>query len=129
MDVTAHWLFFNQLLRTILIIRYQSKLDQDFVMRSAYKAIDSPQAAPNNASQSSYFTLTTDVRMPASLLTIVGIITISLAVWGLLRGRIIAGSRGLKSNYYYRDDNPFSFYGFVLIYLSIGSFVLYQSLR
>ena len=67
--------------------------------------------------------------MPASLVTIVGIITISVAVWGLLRGRIIAGSRGFKSNYYYRDDNPLCFYGFVLIYLSIGSFVLYQSLH
>ena len=68
-------------------------------------------------------------RMPENLATIVGIITISVAVWGLLRGRIIAGSHGLKSNYYYRDDNALCFYGFVLIYLSIGSFVLYQSLH
>lgn len=52
----------------------------------------------------------------------------AVAVWGLLRGRILAGARGLRSNYYYKNDNPFSFYGFVLIYLSIGSFILYQSL-
>ena len=66
--------------------------------------------------------------MSPRFLTLVGIIIIAVAVWGLLRGRIIAGSRGLRSNYYYKNDNPFSFYGFVLIYLSIGSFILYQSL-
>ncbi len=66
--------------------------------------------------------------MQPRLLTLIGILTITVALWSLVRGRIIAGSRGFKSNYYYRDDNPFSFYGFVLIYLSIGSFILYQSL-
>ena len=69
------------------------------------------------------------LNMSPRLLTIVGVVTIAVALWGLLRGRIIAGARGLKSNYYYRDDNPFSFYGFVLIYFSIGAFILYQSLH
>lgn len=67
--------------------------------------------------------------MSQSVLTIVGAITIAVALWGFLRGRIIAGARGFKSNYYYRDDNPFCFYGFVLIYFSIGSFIFYQSLH
>ena len=55
--------------------------------------------------------------MQPRLLTLIGILTITVALWSLVRGRIIAGSRGFKSNYYYRDDNPFSFYGFVLISL------------
>ncbi|NLY12191.1 MAG: hypothetical protein GXZ10_01070 [Gammaproteobacteria bacterium] len=67
--------------------------------------------------------------MPPLLLTLLGVIIITVAVWGLLRGRILAGARGLRSQYYYKHDNPFSFYGFVLIYLSIGSFMLYQSLH
>lgn len=67
--------------------------------------------------------------MPPLLLTLLGVIIITVAVWGLLRGRILAGARGLRSQYYYKHDNHFSFYGFVLIYLSIGSFMLYQSLH
>ncbi|WP_205342622.1 hypothetical protein [Denitrificimonas caeni] len=66
--------------------------------------------------------------MPSQLLTLLGVIIIAVALWGLLRGKIIAGACGLRSHYYYKYDNPFSFYGFVLIYLSIGSFILYQSL-
>jgi len=66
--------------------------------------------------------------MSPRFMTLLGVIIIAVAVWGLLRGRIPAGARGLRSNYYYKNDNPFSFYGFVLIYLSIGSFILYQSL-
>ncbi|MCK9534780.1 MAG: septum site-determining protein MinC [Pseudomonas sp.] len=66
--------------------------------------------------------------MSPRFMTLLGVIIIAVAVWGLLRGRILAGARGLRSNYYYKNDNPFSFYGFVLIYLSIGSFILYQSL-
>ena len=65
---------------------------------------------------------------PAQLLTLLGVIIIAVALWGLLSGKILAGVRGLRRNYYYRNDNLFSFYGFVLIYLSIGSFILYQSL-
>ena len=66
--------------------------------------------------------------MSPRFMTLLGVIIIAVAVWGLLRGRILAGARGLRSNYYYKNDNPFCFYGFVLIYLSIGSFILYQSL-
>ncbi|HHX35441.1 MAG TPA: hypothetical protein GX719_09240 [Gammaproteobacteria bacterium] len=66
--------------------------------------------------------------MPPRLLTLLGVTIITVAIWGLLRGKIIAGARGLRSNYYYKHDNPFSFYGFVLIYLSLGAFILYQSL-
>lgn len=67
--------------------------------------------------------------MPPRLLTIIGVFIVAVAIWGLLSGKVIAGARGLKNNYYYRDDNPFSFYGFILIYLSMGSFILYQSLH
>lgn len=67
--------------------------------------------------------------MPPRLLTLFGALIIAVALWGLLRGKVIAGARGLRSNYYDKDDNPFSFYGFILIYLSLGSFLLYQSLR
>ena len=34
-----------------------------------------------------------------------------------------------KQSQSYKNDNSFSFYGFVLIYLSIGAFILYQSLH
>ena len=67
--------------------------------------------------------------MPPRLLTLFGALIIAVALWGLLRGKVIAGAHGLRSNYYYKDDNPFSFYGFILSYLSLGSFLLYQSLR
>jgi hypothetical protein len=52
-----------------------------------------------------------------------------VAVWGLISGKIIAGSRGLSSNYYYKDESPKRFYSFVFIYLTIGVFILYQSLH
>ena len=65
--------------------------------------------------------------MPPRLLTLIGITIMAVAVWGLFSGKIIAGARGLKNNYYYRDDNPISFYSFIFIYLCIGAFLLLQS--
>lgn len=62
------------------------------------------------------------------LMTLFGVITLAIAIRGLWRGKIIAGTRGLRSNFYYKNDNPWCFYGFILIYLSIGSFLLYQSI-
>jgi hypothetical protein len=67
--------------------------------------------------------------MSSKLLILFGIINIIVAVWGLISGKIIAGSRGLSSNYYYKDESPKRFYSFVFIYLTIGVFILYQSLH
>lgn len=66
--------------------------------------------------------------MPPALMTLLGVIILATALQGLWRGKIIAGARGLRSNFYYKNDNPWCFYGFVLIYLSIGAFLLYQSI-
>ena len=48
--------------------------------------------------------------MPPLLLTLLGVIIIAIALWSLLCGKIITGIRGLQRSYYYRNDNPFSFY-------------------
>lgn len=66
--------------------------------------------------------------MPTPLMTLLGVIILITAIQGLWRGKVIAGARGLRSHYYSKTDNPWCFYGFVLIYLSIGSFLLYQSI-
>lgn len=66
--------------------------------------------------------------MQTLLLTAIGIIIIVVAIWGLITGKIIAGSRGLQPNYYYRNDNPFLYFSFIVIYLLIGSYILYHSI-
>lgn len=51
-----------------------------------------------------------------------------MAVWGLMTGKVIAGARGLHANYYYRKESPFLYYGFIFVYLAIGSFTLYNAM-
>lgn len=60
------------------------------------------------------------------LLELLGGILVIVALWGLFTGRIIAGSKGLQSNYYARDESPFLFYCFVVLYFLIGVFILYN---
>ncbi|WP_100637793.1 hypothetical protein [Marinobacter salexigens] len=65
--------------------------------------------------------------MSPILLKIAGLLAIGMAVFGLLTGKVPAGARGFKTNYYHRNDAPFLFYGFVFIYLFIGAVVLANS--
>ena len=65
--------------------------------------------------------------MSPQLLIVLGVILLGMAVWALLTGKVVAGSRGLRPNYYTRRDNPVPYYCFVVVYLAIGSFVLYHS--
>ena len=62
--------------------------------------------------------------MSKSLLTLLGIILIAIGSWGLVSGKVVAGSRGFRSNYYTKKDSPFLYYSFVFIYISIGFFIL-----
>ncbi|CAA0118184.1 Uncharacterised protein [BD1-7 clade bacterium] len=63
-----------------------------------------------------------------NLYVILGLVLVIVGVTGVLTGKVIAGSKGLKPNYYSRYDSPFLFYLFVAFYISCGSFVLVQSL-
>lgn len=62
--------------------------------------------------------------MPAPLLAVLGIILIGVGIWGLFSGKVVAGSRGLRSNFHTREDSPLLFYSFVFLYLAVGSFAL-----
>lgn len=65
--------------------------------------------------------------MPPALIKIIGVLAISVALWGLMTGKIMAGARGLRANYYYRKENPLLFYGFIFVYLAIGLVLLASS--
>lgn len=62
-----------------------------------------------------------------NLFLILGLILICVALWGLLTGKVIAGSRGFKSNYYTRADNPLLYYIFIVFYICVGVFITVQS--
>ena len=66
--------------------------------------------------------------MAATLLLLMGIFILAMAVLGIATGKVVAGSRGLKANHYHREDGPLLYWGFVVIYLLIGSFTVYQAL-
>ena len=54
---------------------------------------------------------------------ILGLVIVAIGVWGLIRGEVMAGSRGFKANTYTRKDQPVLFYLFVALYLAAGVFV------
>lgn len=62
-----------------------------------------------------------------NLYLLLGLILIFMGIWGLLTGKVMAGSRGLKSNYYTKFDSPVLYYIFIIFYLCIGTFVTVQS--
>ena len=66
--------------------------------------------------------------MTATLLLLMGIFILAMAVLGIVTGKVVAGSRGLKANHYHRDGEPLLYWGFVAVYLLIGSFTVYQAL-
>ncbi|MBK1874462.1 hypothetical protein FE848_14650 [Marinobacter sp. 1-3A] len=66
--------------------------------------------------------------MPKPLLMLLGIISIGVGVWGLVSGKVIAGSRGLQSNFYTKQDSPLLYYSFIFIYFAVGFLVLSQTL-
>ena len=66
--------------------------------------------------------------MQSLLLIILGAILILIGGIGLLTGNALAGSIGIKSNYYNRNENPILFYTFVFIYIGIGAFVIMKSI-
>ena len=55
--------------------------------------------------------------MPESLLVLIGTILVTVGFWGLISGKVIAGSRGFHSNFYTKKDSPFLYYSFVFIYM------------
>lgn len=64
--------------------------------------------------------------MSPLLLKIISLILIGMAVWGVISGKIMAGSRGLKPNYYTKKDHPFLYGCFICVYLLIGVFLMFK---
>ena len=65
--------------------------------------------------------------MPPMLIKAIGFVSIGMAVWGLVSGRILAGSRGLRPNYLAKEDSPLLYTCFVCIYAAIGAFLISMS--
>lgn len=66
--------------------------------------------------------------MPAPVVVIAGLAALIMALWALVGGKIVTGSRGFKANYYSREDEPFLYYGFLAVYLLLGVFLLSHAL-
>ncbi len=66
--------------------------------------------------------------MPTTILLLLGTIILIVAFFGIISGKVIAGSRGLHPNYYSKRDNPLFYYSFLGVYLLVGSFILYHSI-
>lgn len=64
--------------------------------------------------------------MPKEMVFILGIVIVLAIISGLVTGKIIAGSRGLKANYYSRKENPFLYYAFIFIY-SVIAFLIFNN--
>lgn len=62
--------------------------------------------------------------MPPVIVKIIGLMAIAVALWGLVSGAVVAGSRGFRAHFYRKQENPFAFYLFVCIYGVIGLFLL-----
>ncbi len=64
--------------------------------------------------------------MPTPLILLCGLAFIGFAIHGLLTGSIIGGSRGLHALRHSREESPWAFFAFVLVYLLAGLFLLLQ---
>lgn len=64
--------------------------------------------------------------MSPLLLKALGGVLILIAMISLITGKVMAGSRGLRSNVYTRQDSPVLYYCFICFYLLIGLFVLFH---
>lgn len=64
------------------------------------------------------------VEVPTMLLALIGIVLVGVGIWGLFAGKIVAGSKGLQPNFYFRKDNPFLYYSFIFVYLAVGFFIV-----
>ena len=66
--------------------------------------------------------------MQSPLFFILGLILLSIGGYGLLTGKIMAGSKGFTPHYYDRISNPFLFYLFAFMYIGIGIFVIVMNI-
>ena len=62
------------------------------------------------------------------MLSLIGFIFLAMAAHGYYTGRVMAGSRGFKGNWYTREDNPILFAFFVGLYLLTGVLVILMGL-
>lgn len=65
--------------------------------------------------------------MRSPFLAIAGLTILAMVVYALVSGKIMAGSRGFKAQYYYRDEQPFLYYAFLMVYVLAGILVLLQT--
>lgn len=63
-----------------------------------------------------------------TLYLILGLILIIIGVLGLFTGKVLAGARGLKPNYYSKHENPKLHFIFIAFYILIGGFVVASSI-
>ena len=66
--------------------------------------------------------------MRSPFLIIAGLAILAMVVYALVSGKIMTRSRGFKAQYYYRDEQPFLYYAFLMAYLLAGVLVLSQTL-
>jgi hypothetical protein len=62
--------------------------------------------------------------MSPLVLKIIGLLLIAATTWGLISGRVIAGSRGFRANYYTRRRHFFAYAFFIILYFAIGIILL-----
>lgn len=55
---------------------------------------------------------------------ILGAILVAVALWSLFSGKVVAGSRGVRANYYRRREAPVLYYLFISLYFFIGIITL-----
>lgn len=61
--------------------------------------------------------------MPNSLVTLIAIMLIANYTYALITGKVVAGSKGLRTNFYKRHESPFAFYSFIVLYAAIALFL------
>lgn len=60
----------------------------------------------------------------SSILKVIGCLSLALAIYGLVSGKVVAGSRGFKTNYYYKGEQPGLYYFFIVFWFAVGGVVL-----
>lgn len=66
--------------------------------------------------------------MQEYLITAIGVILCLMVIEGMIRGKVRAGSRGFKTNFYSREDNPVLYFVFMIVYAVVSFFTLSNSL-
>lgn len=50
-----------------------------------------------------------------------------VGIWGLLTGKVMAGSKGFATLYYQKSSQPVLYYFFIILYLSVGMLAIWHA--